>query len=112
MTKKLKPTERLLVVISYSKLSKNAFAKRIGHSNGTTVYHILNGRNGISAKLAKEICDEFPEISFDWILEGKGDMLKNEVTSKDELEEEVTLLKKYIKGLDARIELLEKQIKE
>lgn len=105
--------ERLLAVISHTRLSKNAFAKRIGYSNGTVIYQVLDGRNGVSPKLAKRICDEFTEINFDWLLNNKGKMLNNEIKEiqkETSLEEEVAFLRKHIKGLDARIELLEQQI--
>ena len=109
-TEKTAP-ERLLEVIEYSKMSKNAFAKHIGHSNGTMIYHVLNGRNGISEKLTNEICKKFPEVNFLWLLKGIGKMLfiEKKETPKDDLLERIEFLEEHIKGINARLKLLEQQ---
>lgn len=55
---------------------------QISHVTGIPVqnfYNITNGKNKLSPKMAKTICDAYPQISFDWLMFGEGEMFKKEV---------------------------------
>ena len=67
--------KRLEKLLPHLQLTKYSLSKKLGFANGSVFNNIWNERNGISAKLAKKICDQFPEINFDWLLTGKGEML-------------------------------------
>ena len=106
--------ERIEAVLTHVRKRTNTFAKELGFSNGTVFYQIKSGRNGISANLAGKICEAYPEIDYGWLLTGKGGMLKS-IESKNNvsntnLQEQIVFLKNHIKGLDARIELLEQKL--
>jgi plasmid maintenance system antidote protein VapI len=106
-------SERLDCIVSHLGKKKNAVAKELGYTNSSVFYAIESGRNGISAGLAKKIADVYPEISQNWLLTGKGEML-NKTKPKETIEENnrIEVLERISKGLEARIELLEQKMKE
>lgn len=57
-------------------MNANEFAKSIGLNRTDKIYNILNGRNGISFAFARDICKVYNQISFDWLTNGEGDMIK------------------------------------
>lgn len=67
-------------LLDYLKTNETEFAKLIGE-NRTKINHILNFRNGISANLARKIIKKYPDVSFEWLRTGEGEMLiENEIT--------------------------------
>lgn len=69
------PKERMEVLLSYLRSNPNELAKSLGYSRAQTIYFVTKGRNGISDKLARDICEVYPQISFDWLTKGEGEML-------------------------------------
>ena len=65
---------RLEMVIRWSGMSTNAFARHIGLPRGENLYQIKRGNNGLSLHLADMICEKFPEIDELWLLTGKNNM--------------------------------------
>ena len=72
-------------------MSYNKFAKEIGLKDNVKVYHIKNGRNEISADLANAITATFPQISYQWLLTGNGEMLVQNTPEEEDEEEETYL---------------------
>lgn len=73
--------QRILTVIKYSDLSKNAFATKIGHRNMTKT---LANDNVPGTKIILAIHESYPEIDLDWLLTGRGNMFhKGYKTSSD-----------------------------
>lgn len=67
--------ERILFVIDHLKVSKNKFStKMLGLSASTKLDHIIKGRNDITKELAKEICSVVPEINYEWLYKGEGEI--------------------------------------
>lgn len=103
--------QKIQAIIEYSKMSRRALGIELGYTDGSFLFHVINGRNGISVKLAKKITDQFPEISYDWLLKSKGQMFVEEKpTPKDNLTERIEFLERHLKGQDARIEILERKV--
>ena len=98
---------RLKKVVQYSKMSNRSFGMLIGHSNGTIINNVINGRNGVSVKLANEVCKKLPEISYAWLLAGEGEMLLKKEEPKDELVKKIETLEEIIKGHSARLAVVE-----
>ena len=74
--------DRILAVIAHLKVSKNKFAtKMLGLSASTKLDHIIKGRNELTPEFAKEICTVAPEIEYDWLFNGTGEMLNQEYLS-------------------------------
>lgn len=100
--------KRIDDLLRYTKKRANTLAKELGHSNATIFYQIKIGRNGISANLARNISEQYPEINYNWLLTGEGEMLLNKKeTPKDDLLERIEFLEEHIKGLNARLKILE-----
>lgn len=95
-------SKRLEELLLHLKMSYNKFAKEIGLKDNVKVYHIKNGRNEISADLANAITATFPQISYQWLLTGNGEMLvQNTPEEEDEEEDElVTFLRVERKNYD------------
>ncbi|MBT6568028.1 MAG: helix-turn-helix transcriptional regulator [Flavobacteriales bacterium] len=105
--------ERIEAVLDHSGLRNNALAKSLGYTNGTILYQIKNGRNGISASLARRISDVYPDISQNWLLTGKGDMLINSHPLEQAWDpQKINQMEVRVKGLEARIELLENKVEK
>lgn len=72
---------RIMQVFAYSNLSRLEFASRLGISNAV-LSHISSGRNKASIDLVMGILTHFPEISSDWLLLEKGEMLRQDNARK------------------------------
>ena len=107
----MKSSERLLEVLKYTKKSKHSLGKELGHGNRVTIAYIVNERNGISAKVAAAICDNYSEISYDWIMNNKGEMLLEKLESNNGKRFQNTNLIKTIKDQNVRIEIVEQHVR-
>lgn len=67
--------KRISKIIEYKKLNSSQFAEEIGVQR-SSISHILSGRNKPSLDLVLKILERFPEIEQNWLLFGKGEMLK------------------------------------
>ena len=107
-------------LLKHLNVRKNTLAKELGYTNGSIFYNIENGRNGISANLAKRISDTYPEINYRWLLTGDGVMLVSEEKQQLNLDtndfnmidliKEIKLLKGHIQGQDSRLEFIEDKL--
>ena len=69
--------DRISQLLKGKKISASQFADAIGVQR-SSVSHVLSGRNKPSLDFATKIIITYPEINADWLLSGKGDMLKVE----------------------------------
>ena len=67
--------DRIKKVIDYKNCSVNAFSKMIG-VNQSTIQQQLTEERKISLDIIEKILITFEEISSDWLIMGKGEMLK------------------------------------
>ncbi|MDY5968623.1 MAG: helix-turn-helix transcriptional regulator [Bacteroidales bacterium] len=67
---------RINAICSHFNLKLNEFAEEIGKEY-STIRNISSGNTPISKFMAKAIVRRYPEISYDWLLTGKGQMLKD-----------------------------------
>jgi transcriptional regulator with XRE-family HTH domain len=65
---------RIQEVIKYSGVTDTQFADMI-EMNRSNLSHILNGRHQPSLDILLKISNKFPEISFEWLAKGIGNML-------------------------------------
>lgn len=66
--------ERLKEFIQYTGLSNNKFAERVNLS-GAQISYMVNSRKKFGVDKLINIFNEFPELSAEWLLKGKGEML-------------------------------------
>lgn len=67
--------ERIKTIMSYYHLSVNAFAAKIT-ANQVTINQQMNGDRKVSLETVLKIINSFDLISPEWLLTGKGEMLK------------------------------------
>ena len=68
--------ERIEIIIKNEGLSPSQFADTLGVQR-SGISHILSGRNKPSLDFLNKLLDKFPHISGDWLITGKGDMIKS-----------------------------------
>lgn len=108
---------RILSVMAHYKLTKSEFAQRIHVSQGV-LSHISNGRNNAGLEMVVSILNEFPEISPEWLVLGKGGMLKSkqdrdQIENLSKLIDEVMLVNNMnYNSLNQRIETLKERLKQ
>ena len=79
--------DRLLDFLSFLKIGQNAFEKKCGISNA----YISNCKGTIGSSTIAKISHIYPELNIDWLISGKGNMLKHAPFERSEIEAEETL---------------------
>lgn len=77
--------ERITKVIEYSNLTSSEFADEIDVQR-SSISHITSGRNKPSLEFIIKIKSRFPDIHWDWLVTGEGEMLKNKIPEKKVIE--------------------------
>ena len=95
-------TSRIKEIIAYSGLSDRAFAIKCGVAQNT-LNRQLNGVRELSLVTVNAILNTFEDISTEWVLRGKGEMLISESIKKDESTERITRLVDTIATLQGTI---------
>ena len=67
---------RIGLIISSLELNNNSFSLRIG-VNSTVIHNIVKGRNAPSYDVLQKILSSFDNISADWLITEKGEMINN-----------------------------------
>jgi len=67
--------ERIAKFLEYKGVSKNSFYIKSGISNGT-----LDKKSGVTGETIEKFYSLYPEINLEWLITGKGEMLKNDDT--------------------------------
>ena len=95
--------ERILKIIRHYNLSISEFSREIGLNSAATIQKIITYKRKASPKTTGKILNRFPDIQYDWLITGQGDMLKGKETSSNNVIEQdemtVTALQvtKYLK---------------
>lgn len=79
--------ERISKVIEYSNFTPSEFADEIDVQR-SSISHITSGRNKPSLEFIIKIKSRFPELLWDWLVTGEGEMLKSELPETTEISEE------------------------
>ena len=91
--------ERIRQIIDYKKISTRQFCIEVGVANG-----FLDKVKDVGSEKLLKILNTYPELSPEWLLTGKGNMLKPEHENQSQ---EVTIIKGNRKTRDAIIDLQE-----
>lgn len=67
---------RIELIINSLELNNNSFSMRIG-VNSTVIHNIVKGRNAPSYDVLQKILSSFDNISADWLITEKGEMINN-----------------------------------
>jgi transcriptional regulator with XRE-family HTH domain len=76
--------KRLEIILEYYSLSASAFADKISVQR-SSLSHLLSGRNKPSLDFILKIIDEFPEVDLYWILNGKGNFPKSDISKQEKI---------------------------
>ena len=68
--------ERISKIIEYSELTSSEFADEI-EVQRSSISHITSGRNKPSLDFLIKVKEKFPELNWDWLILGNGEMLMN-----------------------------------
>lgn len=69
--------QRIEVLKKYLLISSDqAFAKELGMRSAQTIYNIKKGIQSISKTMANAIVKKWPQIRYEWLMEGEGEMLE------------------------------------
>lgn len=102
--------DRLLKYIEYKEISKLDFTKKANLVQG-----FFNKGQGFNVIYLKNILNAFPDLNLEWLITGKGEMIKKsspEVEQIKEMQEKLKLYEELIASLKETNELLKKQLAE
>ena len=103
-SKKSQIKQNILQFIEYKGITRYKFYQITGITRG-----VLDQNNGMNEDNITRFLDSFPEINANWLLTGKGSMLREgEVRSAEE--ERMALLQEVIETQRKTIELLEDRV--
>ena len=68
-------TDRISLLIKAKNLSAAQFADEIGVQR-SSISHLMSGRNKPSLDLIQKTLQRFPEVSTEWLLFGRGEMVR------------------------------------
>ncbi len=77
--------ERIAEIIEYSKLSASEFADAV-EVQRSSISHITSGRNKPSLDFIIKVKNYLPQLEWDWLIKGEGDMLASDKTAEEETE--------------------------
>lgn len=94
--------ERIKALVSYYKMTDRAFAIKCGIKQNT-LSNQLNGAREVSLSTTTAILITFEDISAEWLLRGKGEMLISANKQEDESTERISMLVDTIATLQKTI---------
>ena len=97
--------ERIKQIIEYYGLNVRKFEQKISASEGQ-IYKGLARKNGFQSATIAKILEVFPEINPDWLLLGKGEMLRSGTPKLAQNAPSDDLVLKILAEKDRRIEQL------
>ena len=80
--------ERILKIIRHYNLSISEFSREIGLNSAATIQKIITYKRKASPKTTGKILNRFPDIQYDWLITGQGDMIKGKETSSNNVIEQ------------------------
>ena len=98
--------DRLQEIIDYAGLNVSSFAKKIGVVDQTIRGIVVQRRNKPGFDILSKILQTFTWINAEWLITGKGEMIKQETTAKTENSPSLTELIQYLREKDLKIEKL------
>lgn len=89
---------RIKQIISLKQLTISSFSREIGLINGVTISKIINQNRKPSSKTIGRIINAFPDINYEWLVNGKGSMLNGETKLRKKTinNEDLTVTSKQI----------------
>ena len=103
----MKGSEKINKILDEIKLQPAQFSKTIGLIP-QNIYDIQKDKVDISKDVALKIIESYPQFLLEWLLYGKGEMLKTDKPPVSEKDTQIIeLQRKYIEMLEKRVAQLE-----
>lgn len=93
-------------LIEHRKLFNMADLARVLGKQKSYVSEVLSSKRGITDAFLEEYCSAFPELSFQWLSSGEGNMLLPPSVTDEYYREYIAFLEKQIQTKDWQIEQL------
>ncbi len=90
--------KRVIEILKYFNLSGNEFAKRIRIPQ-TTFSNIINRDSDIKASIIESIANQFEDISIEWLITGKGEMLLSDENKPKEENKQAIMPSEMLESL-------------
>jgi transcriptional regulator with XRE-family HTH domain len=74
--------ERLIEILKHLKINASQFADQIGVQRAS-VSHVLSGRNKPGFDFIQKIIETYPSVSAEWLITGKGELIKTRIQKQD-----------------------------
>lgn len=101
--------ERIKAIMNHYNLSVNAFSAKIG-ANQVTINQQVNGDRKVSLDTILKIVNSFDLISSQWLLTGKGEMLKSPLPKEEPLPVEASIIEpRLLTLIESQQRTIEKQ---
>ena len=104
-------TDRIKEIINYKQLNVSSFESKIGASNGQIAKAIAR-KSALKSDLLDSILEFCPEINANWLVTGKGEMLRHDAPTattepqNDSLSALISILQSTITEKDRQIQHL------
>ena len=102
--------DRISRIIEHSKLTPSEFADEI-EVQRSSISHITSGRNKPSLEFIMKIKNKFPTISWDWLINGSGEMFEKKekkliksTESSENINTDVTHQKEIVEKQESNIQ--------
>jgi phage repressor protein C with HTH and peptisase S24 domain len=79
--------QKIEELLHHFRMRAAEFARKIELNNVQTIYDIQKGKQSLLKTVAPKILEAFPEVSEEWLVLGKGEMLKQSSALKEAEEE-------------------------
>ena len=86
--------QRIQEIIDYYGMSYNSFAISLGMLNGTSIKRIVDDNRNPQNQTLQKILNAYPEVNQEWLITGKGEIIKGEKSLSNE--EDLTVTAKQI----------------
>jgi hypothetical protein len=89
--------DRILKIIRHYNLSVTEFSREIGLNSAATIQKIITYQRKASPKTTGKILNRFPDINYDWLITGQGEMIKSSVVKSVKThEDDLTVTTKQV----------------
>lgn len=89
--------QRINKIIAHYSITLNTFCEKLGLLSTATISKIIHEKRTPSQKTIGRIINAFPEISYDWLVNGAGEMLKaSKVKTQPVNNDDLTVTSKQI----------------
>ena len=100
---------RIRFIAHHYKLDMAKFSRKIGLGHNVTLNQIIKDQINPSGPVLEKILEGFPNISAEWLMRGKGNMLLDEPEPNVTIEQLIEILvKTHIRPLSDKIDCMEK----